>query len=114
MIQLKAINLTDSYADKIAVKFGKYVDSLARKSKIVSNAHRVVNGEMPVFDNSVDSNFFLLRENSKYNAAGKIVNLVTDRIPSGYGLDSIRDIQVLCPSRKGEVGTDKFAFAGKA
>ena len=39
----------------------------AMKSKIVSNAHRVVNGEMPVFDNSVDSDFFLLRENSKYN-----------------------------------------------
>lgn len=27
------------------------------KSKIVSNAHRVVNGEMPVFDNSPDSDF---------------------------------------------------------
>lgn len=80
----------------------------AMKSKIVSNAHRVVNGEMPVFDNSVDSDFFLLRENSKYNAAGKIVNLVTDRIPSGYGLDSVRDIQVLCPSRKGEVGTENI------
>lgn len=80
----------------------------AMKSKIVSNAHRVVNGEMPVFDNSVDSDFFLLRENSKYNAAGKIVNLVTDRIPSGYGLDSVRDIQVLCPSRKGEVGIENI------
>ena len=80
----------------------------AMKSKIVSNAHRVVNGDMPVFDNSVDSDFFLLRENSKYNAAGKIVNLVTDRIPSGYGLDSVRDIQVLCPSRKGEVGTENI------
>jgi len=39
MIQLKATNLTDSYADKIAVKFGKYVDSLARKSKIVSTCY---------------------------------------------------------------------------
>jgi len=39
MIQLKATNLTDSYTDKIAVKFGKYVDSLVRKSKIVSNCY---------------------------------------------------------------------------
>lgn len=34
MIQLKATNLTDSYTDKIAVKFGKYVDSLAQKVKL--------------------------------------------------------------------------------
>jgi len=34
MIQLKAINLTDSYADKIAVKFGKYADALYGKVKL--------------------------------------------------------------------------------
>ena len=78
----------------------------AMESNIVSNAHRVVKGEMPVFDNSVNSDFFLLREDSKYNAANKVVNLVTKRIPAGYGFDSIKDIQVLCPSRKGEVGTE--------
>ena len=60
------------------------------KSKIVSNAHRVVNGEMPVFDNSPDSDFFLLRENSKYIASRKIVDLVTKRIPIGYGFDSVK------------------------
>lgn len=80
----------------------------AMKSKIVSNAHRVVNGEMPVFDNSPDSDFFLLRENSKYIASRKIVDLVTKRIPIGYGFDSVKDIQVLCPSRKGEVGTENI------
>ena len=80
----------------------------AMKSKIVSNAHRVVNGEMPVFDNSPDSDFFLLRENSKYIASRKIVDLVTKRIPIGYGFDSVKDIQVLCPSRKGKVGTENI------
>ncbi|MDD6728647.1 MAG: ATP-dependent RecD-like DNA helicase [Eubacteriales bacterium] len=80
----------------------------AMESRIVSNAHRVVNGEMPVFDNSPDSDFFLLNEDSRYTAPRKIVSLVTSRIPAGYGFDSVKDIQVLCPSRKGEVGTENL------
>ncbi|MCH5321836.1 MAG: ATP-dependent RecD-like DNA helicase [Eubacterium sp.] len=80
----------------------------AMESMIVSNAHRVVSGEMPVLDNSdINSDFFLLNEDSKYNAPRKIVNLVTKRIPAGYGFDTA-DIQVLCPSRKGEVGTENI------
>lgn len=77
----------------------------AMQSRIITNAHRVVHGEMPVFDNSNESDFFLLKENSKYNAGKKILDLVTERIPSAYGYDVMRDIQVLCPSRKGECGT---------
>ncbi len=80
----------------------------AMESMIVSNAHRVVSGEMPVLDNSdINSDFFLLNEDSKYNAPKKIVSLVTKRIPAGYGFDTA-DIQVLCPSRKGEVGTENI------
>ncbi len=80
----------------------------AMKSKIVTNAHRVVHGQMPEFDNSAQSDFFLLRENSKYTAPKKIVDLVTSRLPSGYGFDSMNDIQVLCPGRKGECGTENI------
>lgn len=81
----------------------------ALESNIVTNAHRVVNGEMPVLDNSdADNDFFLLREDSRYNASGKIVDLVTKRIPASYGFDPITDIQVLCPSRKGEAGTENL------
>lgn len=80
----------------------------AMKSRIVTNAHRVVKGEMPVIDNSTDSDFFLLNENSKYNAPRKILDLVTSRLPAGYGFEPMRDIQVLCPSRMGEVGTQSI------
>ena len=80
----------------------------AMKSRIITNAHRVVKGEMPEFDNSAESDFFLLRENSRYLAPRKILNLVTKRLPAGYGLDPMNDIQVLCPSRKGEVGTQNI------
>lgn len=80
----------------------------AMKSRIVTNAHRVVKGEMPVIDNSADSDFFLLNENSKYNAPRKILDLVTSRLPAGYGFEPMRDVQVLCPSRMGEVGTQSI------
>lgn len=81
----------------------------AMESMIVSNAHRVVKGEMPVLNNNNSfSDFFLLKEDSRYNAPRKIVNLVTNRLPSAYGYDCVRDIQVLCPSRKGEVGTENI------
>ncbi len=81
----------------------------AMQSMIVANAHRVVKGEMPYLDNSdSSSDFFLLTEDSKYNAPRKIVNLVTNRIPAGYGYDSVSDIQVLCPSRMGDTGTENL------
>lgn len=80
----------------------------AMKSRIITNAHRVVKGEMPEFDNSAESDFFLLRENSRYLAPRKILDLVTKRLPAVYGLDPMNDIQVLCPSRKGEVGTQNI------
>ena len=80
----------------------------AMKSRIVTNAHRVVKGEMPVIDNSAESDFFLLNENSKYNAPKKIVDLVTTRLPKSYELNPMGEIQVLCPSRKGELGTQNI------
>ena len=80
----------------------------AMESRIVTNAHLVVKGEMPVIDNSFDSDFFLLRENSKYNAPKKILELVTSRLPDSFGFEAMSDIQVLCPSRMGECGTQNL------
>ena len=81
----------------------------AMKSVIVTNAHKVVHGEMPDLSGSApDCDFFLLKENSKYNAANKIIDLVTRRLPDAYGYDAVNDIQVLCPGKKGELGTQNL------
>ncbi len=83
----------------------------AMESLIVTNAHKVVKGDMPdMSHNDIHSDFFLLKEYSPYQAARKIVELVTRRIPAGYGYDVFSDIQVLCPSRKGDVGTENLNF----
>lgn len=81
----------------------------AMKSLIVTNAHKVVKGEMPELDrNDSASDFFLVKENSRYIAPKKIVDLVTRRLPASYGYDAFTDIQVLCPGRKGEIGTENL------
>lgn len=63
---------------------------------------------MPEFDNSENSDFFLLKENSKYNLPRKVTDLVTSRLPLSYDFDPMNDIQVLCPGRKGETGTENL------
>lgn len=78
----------------------------AMKSRIVTNSHKVVNGEMPdLSGKGEECDFFLLRENSQYLAANKIVDLTVRRLPEAYGYNPLFDIQVLCPSKKGELGS---------
>ena len=56
----------------------------AQKSRIVTNAHRVVAGKMPELDcNTPDSDFFFLNTASVYAVPRKVVELVTRRIPAG-------------------------------
>ena len=76
----------------------------AMGSLIVTNAHRIVRGEMPVLDRK-DGDFFLLERPNPYHAARTVVQLVAARLPQAYGLSPTADIQVLCPSKKGETGT---------
>lgn len=76
----------------------------AMESLIVTNAHRIVGGEMPELG-CTDKDFFFLKRNTISSAAATVVELYTKRLPKAYGYDSIRDIQIICPSRKGELGT---------
>ena len=81
----------------------------AMQSLIVTNAHRVVKGEMPVTtDNGVDSDFFMMHETVPISACRKIVDLVTRRLPAAYSMDPVSDLQVLCPSKIGEAGSQNI------
>ncbi len=75
----------------------------AEESAIVTNAHKIVKGEMPVLDNSRD--FFFLQSLDFAAAAQLTVDLLKTRLPRAYGLSPINDIQVLTPTRKGPLGT---------
>jgi len=79
----------------------------AMESLIVSNAHQIVRGEMPVLD-AKNRDFFFLPKPLPYQAALLIRELCVNRLPAAYGYSPLTDIQVICPSRKGESGTNNL------
>ena len=76
----------------------------AQKSAIVMNAHRIVSGEMPQLDLR-DNDFFFLPMREKEKISQTISDLCFKRLPDAYDFNPLKDIQVLCPGRKGELGT---------
>lgn len=78
----------------------------AARSRIITNAHLVNRGHMPELTLAKDdeTDFFFIDASEPEDAMSKIVELVKTRIPRRFGLDPIRDIQVLCPMQRGGVG----------
>jgi exodeoxyribonuclease V alpha subunit len=75
----------------------------AAQSQIVTNAHLIVQGEMPDLTQK-EGDFFFLSRSSVGSAAQTVVDLICTRLPRSYGYSPFTDIQVLCPQRKGELG----------
>lgn len=76
----------------------------ARKSCIITNAHKIVSGEYPDLSRT-DSDFFFIRRDDYEKALDLIVDLTRRRLPNAYGYSPTEDIQIITPSRKGTVGT---------
>lgn len=76
----------------------------AMESAIVANAHRIVAGEMPVFDKK-EGDFFFLPQSTSGDVTDTLLDLCARRLPNRYGITVFSGIQVLCPGRKGELGT---------
>lgn len=74
------------------------------ESLIVTNAHRIVGGEMPVL-NVRDNDFFFMPVDDAHAVSETILSLAVTRLPNRYQYSPVTDIQVLCPGRKGELGT---------
>lgn len=82
----------------------------AEDSGIVANAHRINAGEMPVFD-SESRDFFLFKAEDGASAARWVVDIVKSRIPKRFGLDPLRDVQVLSPMHRGAAGVSALNAA---
>ena len=76
----------------------------AMESKIISNAHKIVVGEMPDLKND-GKDFFHMERTSPFLTAETVAELCATRLKTAYGWDPLSDIQVICPSKKGETGT---------
>jgi exodeoxyribonuclease V alpha subunit len=76
----------------------------AAQSRIITSAHKVNHGSIPDLSNPEGSDFYFVPADDPETAVPRIVDLVKARIPQRFGLNPIRDIQVLCPMNRGGVG----------
>jgi exodeoxyribonuclease V alpha subunit len=77
----------------------------AARSRIITSAHRINQGSIPDLSRPEgDSDFYFVPADDPETAVPRIIELVKTRIPKRFGLDPIRDIQVLCPMNRGGVG----------
>ena len=79
----------------------------ALESKIITNAHKIVNGETPDLKND-GKDFFHMERPSSFMTSQTVVELCCERLPKAYKWDAFSDIQVICPSKKGETGTQNL------
>ena len=91
-------------ATAAAIERGDWA-SLGPNQACGSNAHRINQGSMPdLSPPETESDFYFVPADTPETAIIRIVELVKTRIPKRFGLDPIRDIQVLCPMNRGGVG----------
>lgn len=80
----------------------------AAGSRIITNAHKINSGNFPDISNQAGSDFFFVESLEPEQVLKDIVGLVTQRLPTKFGLNPLDDIQVLAPMKRGIVGTDNL------
>src|SRR4029079_1780463 len=69
----------------------------AAQSRIITSAHRINHGSIPDLNPpEAESDFYFVQVEDPETAVARIIELAKARIPRRFGLDRIRDIQVLC------------------
>ncbi len=74
------------------------------ESRIVAGAHAVLEGKTPEM-NEKQGDFFFLKRSTKRGVEETVLELCQRRIPETYGLSCWNGVQVLCPSRRSDLGT---------
>ena len=76
----------------------------AAQSRIITNAHRINQGQMPELTAPDGSDFYFVEAAEPEDALRKLLAVVRDRVPVRFGLDPVRDVQVLCPMNRSSLG----------
>jgi exodeoxyribonuclease V alpha subunit len=77
----------------------------AAESRIVVNAHRINQGLMPELPGEGEaSDFYFVKAETPEQGVARVLQVVKERIPRRFGLDPVRDVQVLCPMNRGGLG----------
>jgi exodeoxyribonuclease V alpha subunit len=76
----------------------------AAESRIIVNAHRINQGQMPELTPIESGDFYFVDAADAEEGVRKVLAIVQQRIPRRFGFDPVRDIQVLCPMNRGGLG----------
>jgi exodeoxyribonuclease V alpha subunit len=86
-----------------------HLDAIFRQeagSGIIANAHRINQGDG--LDMAGSKDFFFIEADDSDTVIQRMIELVTDRIPKRFGFDPLRQIQVLSPMRRNQLGCDNL------
>ncbi len=78
----------------------------AKGSKIITNAHKINNGEFPDLFTHERSDFHFIEAETPEGIQEIILRLVSTEIPKTWNFDPIEDIQVLSPMKRGAIGVE--------
>ena len=79
------------------------------RSGIVEAAHRVNQGRLPSLGSGYSQgDFYFVEAGEPEAAANAVVRICAERIPARFGLRPMRDVQVLCPMNRGDVGVHRL------
>ncbi|HEY8390555.1 MAG TPA: ATP-dependent RecD-like DNA helicase [Clostridia bacterium] len=106
--QLPSVGAGNVLADlllsgKLPITYLTHIYRQSDTSNIVTNAHLINNGKMPVIDNSASKDFFFLSASSPERILSATVEMVTQRLTNFTGFSPQR-IQVLAPMKNGVAG----------
>ena len=112
--QLPSVGAGDVLRDVIASEIApltrlSYIFRQESGSQIITNAHRINQGQMPVFQAGSElpaNDFFLFPAEKTEDAADWVQDVVCNRIPSKFGFDPVRQVQVLAPMYRGPAGVN--------
>jgi exodeoxyribonuclease V alpha subunit len=83
----------------------------AAQSQVIVNAHRINRGQMLDLTARAGSDFFFVDAAEPEEGVRKLLTVVRERIPARFGLDPVRDVQVLCPMNRGGLGARSLNLA---
>lgn len=95
-------------SERVGVIQLKKIFRQAAGSMIVSNAHRINLGEFPDLSYNPGSDFQFIEAEDPEDIVKLIVDLVSNRLPKSHRFHRFDDIQVLCPMKRGLIGSENF------
>jgi exodeoxyribonuclease V alpha subunit len=86
----------------------------AQSSSIITNAHKIIKGNMPSLTPKENDDFYFFRADEPDEALARVVEVVKTRIPQRFDFRALEDIQVLTPMNRGSVGATSLNEALQA